>query len=115
MKKDVSLYLADIKKSIKLIRRYAENLTLRELAQDEGKQDQIIRRLLVIGEAVKHIPADVKQMVPEIPWRKIAGMRDILVHDYDAIVPEQIMDVLTKDLDPLAEGITELEAKLNSK
>jgi len=45
-------------------------------------QDAVIRRIEVIGEAVKNIPDEIKQKYPYVPWREIAGMRDILIHEY---------------------------------
>jgi len=45
-------------------------------------QDSVIRRIEIIGEAVRNIPWEIKQKYPDIPWKDIVGMRDILIHQY---------------------------------
>ncbi len=82
MKKDPAVFLGHIMDSIELIERYSEGKREMDLMQSMGLQDQIIRRIEIIGEAVKNLPDDIKQDHPEIHWLDIAGMRDIVVHDY---------------------------------
>lgn len=57
-------------------------MTKEEFLASMEKQDAAIRRIGVIGEVVKHIPVEVKEKHPDIPWRRIAEMRDILIHEY---------------------------------
>lgn len=68
--------------SIKLIESYTKDKTLEDFMTSVQFQDSVIRRIEIIGEAAKNLPADFKNEYPEIPWKKIAGMRDIIVHDY---------------------------------
>ena len=85
MKKDIRVFIQDILESIKLIEDYAKGVSEEDfLDKDNNLQmkDAIIRRLEIIGEAVKNIPDGFKRKYPNIPWKQISGMRDILIHEY---------------------------------
>ena len=82
MKKDPTVFLAHILDSIHLIEEYAKDVTESQFHKDKSLQDAIIRRLEIIGEAVKNLPPPFKSKYPEIPWKQIARMRDILIHEY---------------------------------
>ena len=76
MKRNALIYIEDILDSIRKIESYTENVFESEFYNDTEKQDAVIRRLEIIGEAVKNIPQEIKDNYPDIPWRKISGMRD---------------------------------------
>jgi uncharacterized protein with HEPN domain len=82
VKKDPEVFIGHIIEAIELIEHYAENLTADNFKKDIAMQDAIIRRLEIIGEATKNIPTAFKSKYPEIPWKQMAGMRDILIHEY---------------------------------
>lgn len=82
MKKDPKVFIGHIVESIELVEEYSEKLTTTTFKKDQAMQDAIIRRLEIIGEAVKNIPTSFKASYPEIPWKQMAGMRDILIHEY---------------------------------
>ncbi len=68
----------------------------------------VIRALEIIGEAVKNISQEIKETYPEIPWRKIAGMRDKVIYEYFGVKLERVWEVIKKDiptLKPLFEKI----------
>lgn len=71
-------------------------------------QDAVLRRLEIICEAVKHIPDKVKEKHPEVEWKKIAGARDIFVHEYFGIKLERVWDTIANDLLPLKEQVEKL-------
>ncbi|WP_415140792.1 DUF86 domain-containing protein [Nocardioides sp.] len=74
--------------------------------------DAVAMRLLEIGEAVKSLSPELTESEPEIPWRRIAGMRDFLAHHYFATSPEIVQAVIDKDLPPLADAVARLRASL---
>jgi uncharacterized protein with HEPN domain len=98
MKRNLKLYLQDIWESTLAIEEYTQNLAEDEFYSNRQVQDAIIRRLEIIGEAVKNVDDDFRNKYPQIPWKKIAGMRDIITHEYFGIKLERVWDVLRKDL-----------------
>jgi uncharacterized protein with HEPN domain len=85
MRRELNAYLSDILNAIKKIEKYTIDLTFDDFIENELVQDGVVRNLEVIGEAVKKIPEDVRRNRSQIDWRKIAGLRDILIHEYFAI------------------------------
>lgn len=98
MKRNIKLYLQDIWESTLAIEEYAQNLAEEEFYSNRQVQDAIIRRLEIIGEAVKNIDDDFRNKYPQIPWKKIAGMRDIIAYEYFGVKLERVWDVVRKDL-----------------
>lgn len=92
------LYLQDIWESILAIEEYTRNLTEKKFYLNRQVQDAIIRRLEIIGEAVKNLDEDFKNKYPQIEQKKIMGMRDIIAHEYFGIKLERIWDVIRQDL-----------------
>ncbi len=99
------VYLEDILESIGKIEAYTKAMTWRKFEQDAKVQDAIMRRLEIIGEAVKQIPEAIKESNPGIPWRQIAGMRDVLIHEYGEVRVERVWKTVKDDLAPLKAGI----------
>ncbi|MDP0995627.1 HepT-like ribonuclease domain-containing protein, partial [Klebsiella pneumoniae] len=83
-----------------------EGVTESEFMRSSSLQDMIARRIEIIGEAVKNLPEDLKREHPEIPWRDIAGLRDIVVHQYFGLDLELIWDVVEKDIPQLKPKIS---------
>ncbi len=94
--KDARLYLVHIIESLDKIEQFTK----------EGKdaflsnvliQDAVYRNFEIIGEAAKRLPSDVKQNIPSVPWRQVAGFRDVLIHQYDGVDPLQVWRVIEND------------------
>lgn len=80
-----------------------------------GLQDQIIRRIEIIREAVKNLPEDLRRDHPEVPWRDMAGMRDIVVHQYFGVDLEFVWLAATKDFPELKEKILKIQEDLGKE
>jgi len=83
-------YLRDILDSAKLIRSYVTGFTLADFQSETIKQDAVLRRLEIVGEATKRLSPEARAMFPDIPWQLAAGMRDVLIHDYDDVNLETV-------------------------
>ncbi len=82
MKKDYRILLIHILECIDKVEEYTKDITKEKFFVSTQIQDAVIRRIEIIGEAVKNIPQEVKDKYPDIPWKQMAGMRDILIHEY---------------------------------
>lgn len=98
--KDDRIYLRHILEAIHDIEQYS-SAGHHAFMVDKMRQDAIIRKLEVIGEAVKNLSERAKQERPELPWRQIAGMRDRLTHDYFGVDLALFWAVVEKDLPKL--------------
>jgi len=93
--------LLDILKAARLVVEFKGNLAKKAFLRDAKTQSAILHQLLVIGEAVKRLSEDFRAGHPEIPWLRIAGMRDKLIHAYDAVDLDEVWKTITKDIAPL--------------
>ena len=84
------------------IERRLKGLTLARFAQDRDEVDLTAYRLAAIGEATNRLSAALRQRHPHIPWDAIYGMRNIIAHEYGAVIPERVWNVIGEPLDALA-------------
>jgi len=115
MKRDVVVLLSDILKSLDNIELYTKEIGKEQFFKDEKTQDAVIRRLEIIGEAVKNIPPPFKLKHSQIEWKKIAGMRDLLIHAYFGVNIDRVWFILREELSRLKKEITILLEKEQSK
>ena len=108
MPRDYRLYLEDMLEAITRIERYTIRIDLAAFQSDEMRVDAVVRNLEIIGEAAKHIPQLQRDQAPAVAWRKIAGLRDIVAHQYFGINLAIIWDVVTNHLGDLQHAATAL-------
>ncbi len=104
MSRDEVMYLQDIARSCEKILRFTVGLSLSDLIQDEKAYDAVVRNLEIIGEAAKHVGEDFRKQLPDIEWRKAAGLRDMLAHAYFGIDNDILWDVVQNKVPQLAEA-----------
>jgi len=108
MIKDKQVYLEDIIESSNRISEYIKGKSREDFEDDFELQDAVVRRLEIIGEAIKHLPQEFRDQHPDIAWRKATGMRDILIHNYDDIEFDQVWLTITEVLPAFKEQIKDL-------
>lgn len=94
---------ADILAAIQRCEDYEPFLRSEELAS--MAYDAVLRNLAVIGEAVRSLPSETREAMPDVPWAAIAGLRNIVVHEYFRVDPDLILDIVEDQLSPLADRL----------
>lgn len=94
--KDVRLYLVHMIECLDKIEKFTSK-GKDDFLSSVLIQDAVYRNFEIIGEAAKRIPNDVKQNIPDVPWRQVAGFRDVLIHQYDGVDPLQVWQVIEND------------------
>ncbi len=107
MSRDEIMYLQDIAQGCEKILRFIDGLTQSELIRDEKTYDAVVRNLEIIGEAAKHISGQLRKQLPDIEWRKIAGLRDMLAHVYFGIDDDILWDIVQNKVPQLAKVTNE--------
>jgi uncharacterized protein with HEPN domain len=96
-----SAYLLDILKAAKLALSYLEGRTKEEFFMDTQCQDAVIRRLEIIGEAAGKVSVATTTKFANLPWKKMVGMRNIMIHEYEDIDLSIVWDTVQNGLPPL--------------
>ena len=95
------LRVADILAAIERLRRYTAGLQEASFARDEKTVEAVCFALVVIGEAASHVPDEIQVGAPEVPWRKMKGMRNIAAHEYFGIDTATVWQTATVDVPAL--------------
>jgi uncharacterized protein with HEPN domain len=106
LSRDPELYLEDIRIACNKIIRYMKGMTFENFKADDRTYDAVIRNLEIIGEAAKNIPEEICRSHPEIEWRAITALRNIVAHEYFGVRDEIIWDIATNK-------ITRLQSQIN--
>ncbi|MEW6002142.1 MAG: DUF86 domain-containing protein [Nitrospirota bacterium] len=115
MKRDYRLYIDDILEAINKIEKYTEGMTMEDFLRDRKSIDAVTWNFQIIGEAVKHIPPEVREKYPHVPWKLMAGMRDKLAHEYFGIRYDVIWDTIKKRLPEVKLLIEEVLKKMSEE
>jgi uncharacterized protein with HEPN domain len=111
----VTDYLQDILDNAEKARRFVQGVEFTAFREDEQKLYAVVRALEVIGEAARPIPKGTRSKYPAVPWSKITGMRDKIIHDYFGVDLEVVWNTVHRDLPGLRESVTKMLAEEQSK
>jgi uncharacterized protein with HEPN domain len=98
-------YLQDIVENIDKALQFVRDLSKEEFLGNEEKRYAAVRALEIIGEAARHVPQNVREKYPEVPWREMTGMRDVLIHGYFGVNPHVLWRTIHEDLPPARESV----------
>jgi uncharacterized protein with HEPN domain len=97
--------LRDLLQAIPWIEADAQGYDFEQFANDRRLRQLVERNIEIISEASRHVPEDLKGRYPSIPWRKIAGVGNVLRHEYDRVAPKILWDAIQHDLPGLKRAI----------
>ncbi len=112
-KRDVRLFVADMLDSIEKIERYTQGMDLAQFAADERTVDAVIRNIEIIGEAARQVPEAIRTRYPAIPWRRVIGFRNIVVHEYFAVDVNIVWTILRENLPLLKQTLWQMRSDLD--
>ncbi len=116
-KRDWTFFLNDISASTNKVLAYTAGMDRDNFFQDSKTYDAVLRNLAIIGEAAKNIPEEIRNRYSEVDWKKMAGLRDIFIHNYFGINEDILWDIIVTKLPLLKTRIDEIieERKANEE
>jgi uncharacterized protein with HEPN domain len=115
MSRDWELYIEDILEACRKIVLYTEGMSFEQFTTDTKTYDAVVRNLEIIGEASKNIPDAARVMMPEIEWRKTAGLRDIIAHAYFGIDNGILWDIVRRKVPEMLHAVETLHGKIRQE
>ena len=110
MSREYRVFLTDMRKACEKVVAYTQQVTREQFLSDEKTFDAVLRNVEIIGEAAKHIPDDIRAQHPNIPWRNIAGLRDVVIHDYFGLDTELIWDIVSREVPELLHQLQQVSS-----
>lgn len=104
-KRECRDYLHDILTAVNDLEDFVEGMTFEQFEKDRKTVSAVVRGLEIIGEASKNIPAETREKYGDIPWKKMIGMRDKVIHGYFGVNIKTLWTTVKKDLPPLKKSV----------
>ena len=106
--RDLTVYLGHVVMAMDAIAEYVSDMSETEFYEDHKTQDAVIRNLEIVGEAIKHVPDECRERYPQIDWRGLAGLRDVLIHQYFGVDYAAVWEIAVSELPGYREAIASL-------
>ena len=110
MSREWLLYVADMKACCQRVAEYTTGLDRKEFLSRRLVYDATLRNLELLGEAARNVPEEARALAPAIPWRRIVGVRNVLIHGYLGIDDDIIWDIVRNEIEKLLVALEKLEA-----
>ena len=101
-------FLLDILEAARLARSYLAGISKAQFLGDVQRQDAVIRRLEIVGEAARRISPETRAVLPGLPWKPMIGMRNVMIHEYDDVDLETVWNTAENDIPRIIETIEPL-------
>lgn len=102
-------YIQHMIDAISQIEKYTKDMDYDDFKKDELRQDAVIRKMEILGEAAKRVSEDTKNKYPEIPWQDAASMRDKLIHGYFGVDTQIVWTTVRNDISQLEQKLHEIK------
>lgn len=112
-KRDVKLFVNDIKESIEAIFEYVKDLDFDDFVDDRKTYSAVIREFEIIGEATKHLPNEITEKYSAVGWRDIKDFRNLLIHEYFGVDFEIVWNTIKEDLPPLYDAVNKMALSIS--
>ena len=109
MSRSWELFLRDMLEAARKVISYTDERQMETFVADEMAYDATLRNLEILGEAAKNIPGEIRRRYPDVDWRGVAGLRDILAHAYFALDDETLWKVVRVDIPQLLNLLRQIE------
>ena len=111
MSREWRLYVADMKACCERVSEYTSGLNREEFLNRRLVYDATLRNLELLGEAARNVPEEARVLAPDIPWRRLVGMRNVLIHGYLGIDDDIIWDIVSNEVGKLLGALEKLESE----
>ncbi|MTW87784.1 DUF86 domain-containing protein [Virgibacillus dakarensis] len=108
MQREPRVFLEDILSAAVKVEKFTRGVSYDDFLDNDLVFDAVIKNILVIGEATKNIPVEIRKMNPQVEWRKMAGMRDMMIHGYFSINYRIVWDVVQNKIPTLRQQVEQL-------
>ncbi len=113
--RNYNIFIEDILEAMEKIGSYIKEISFEAFEANDMIVDAVIRNLGIIGEASAQIPTDIKEKFPDIPWKRMIGLRNIVIHEYFGIDLDTIWQIVTKNIPDTKPQIGMVLRQLNEK